>query len=253
MRLRLWSTLVLLFAALTSSAQTISTPTQLVRAMHERYAATWYRTLTFEQQSIAHKPDGTTSTEVWHEALMLPGRLRIEIGDRAAGNGMLFLNDHLYIFKDGKIADQRDYIHPLLVLGFDVYAQPVDTTVQQLKDLHFDMSTMHEENFDGRPAYVVGAKQGDLKSVQFWIDKERLYFVRLLEPGQKNPSVVQDIRFEDYKQVDGGGWVAEHVVIQVEGKVVFEERYSDVKVNQPLSEKLFDPSTYAGSASPPAK
>jgi hypothetical protein len=125
-----------------------------------------------------------------------------------------------------------------------VYGQPVDKTVQQLKDLHIDMATMHEESLDGRPAYVVGAKQGDLKTVQFWIDKERLYFVRLLEPGQKNPDVVQDIRFDDYKQVDGGGWVAEHVSIQVEGKVVFEEKYSDVKVNIPVSEKIFDPANF---------
>jgi outer membrane lipoprotein-sorting protein len=249
-RVQLWSAILVLLASLTSAAQTISTPAQLIQAMHERYASKWYHTLTFTQQSITHKPDGTTSTEIWHEALMLPGRLRVDIGDPAAGNGMVFNNNQLYIFKDGKQADQRPYIHPLLVLGFDVYAQPADTTVQELKDLHIDMSTMHEETFDGRPTYVVGAKQGDLKTIQFWIDKERLYFVRLLEPGQKNPAVIQDIRFDDYKEVDGGGWVAEHVSIQVEGKVVFEEKYSDVKTNIPLSEKMFDPASFAAS---PAK
>jgi hypothetical protein len=253
MKTRFLSLLFVLLASLVSVAQTISTPTQLVQAMHDRYASKWYHTLTFEQQSITHKPDGTTSTEIWHEALLLPGRLRVDIGDRAAGNGMVFNNSHLYIFKDGKLATDRDYIHPLLVLGFDVYGQPVETTVQQLKDLHIDMSTMHEDSLDGRPMYVVGAKQGDLKTVQFWIDKERLYFVRLLEPGQKDPSVVQDIRFEDYKQVEGGGWVAEHVVIQVEGKVVFEERYSDVKTNIPLSEKFFDPASFTSSTASPAK
>jgi hypothetical protein len=253
MRSRMLSTLFVLLGSLVCAAQTISTPTQLIQAMHDRYASKWYRTLTFDQQSITHKPDGTTSTEMWYEALSLPGHLRVDIGGRATGDGMIFANNHLYIFKDGKLATERDYIHPLLVLGFDVYGQPPETTVQQLKDLHIDMSVMHEESFDGRPAYVVGAKQGDLKTVQFWIDKERLYFVRLLEPGQKDPSVIQDIRFEDYKQVEGGGWVAEHVTIHVKENLVFEERYSDVKVNIPLSDKLFDPASFTSNAAPPGK
>ncbi len=121
-----------------ASAQSISTPAQLISAMHDRYSAKWYHTLTFEQQSITHKADGTESTEIWQEALMLPGRLRVVIGEAGAGNGMLFVNDHLRIFRDGKMAAERDYIHPLLVLGFDVYLQPAETTMQQLKDLHFD-------------------------------------------------------------------------------------------------------------------
>src|SRR5271169_3943605 len=129
------SVFLLALSSLGASAQTISTPAQLIGAMHDRYASKWYHTLTFEQKSVTHKPDGTESTELWHEALMLPGRLRIDIGDRSAGNGMLFANNHLYIFKDGKLANQRDFIHPLMVLGFDVYAQPTDTTIKQLKDL----------------------------------------------------------------------------------------------------------------------
>jgi hypothetical protein len=212
--------------------------------MHDRYASKWYHTLTFEQKSVTHKPDGTETTELWHEALMLPGRLRIEIGDRSAGNGMLFSNNHLYIYKEGKLADQRDFVHPLLVLGFDVYTQAVDKTMQQLKDLSVDTTLMHEENFEGRPTYVVGAKQGDLKTLQFWVDKERLYFVRLLRPSEKQAGAVQDVRFDDYKRVEGDGWLAERVAIISDGKVVFEELYSDIKINPSLSENLFNPEQF---------
>ncbi len=242
--MRFFFTLVLAALSVGASAQTISTPEQLIAAMHDRYASKWYHTLTFEQKSVTHKPDGTDTTELWHEALMLPGRLRIEIGDRSAGNGMLFSNNHLCVYKGGKLADQRDFIHPLLVLGFDVYAQPVDKTMQQLKDLNVDTTLMHEENFEGRATYVVGAKQSDLQTLQFWIDKERLYFVRLLRPSEKQAGAVQDVRFDDYKQVEGGGWLAERVAIISDGKVVFEELYSDIKINPPLSEKLFDPEQF---------
>lgn len=157
---------------------------------------------------------------------------------------MLFANSHLYVFKDGKLASDKPFLHPLLLLGFDVYMQPVETTMQQLKDLHFDLSTMHEEDFEGRLTYVVGAKQGDLRTLQFWIDKQHLYFVRLLEPSEKQPGAMQDIRFGDYQQVDGGGWVAEHVSVLSDGKLVFEEKYSDVKVDPPLKADMFEASNF---------
>ena len=236
--------LLLAFFSIGASAQVIANPGQLIAAMHDRYAPKWYHTLTFEQQSITHKPDGTQSVETWYEALMLPGHLRIDIGKHDSGNGMLFINDHLYVYKDSKPASDRDFVHPLLVLGFDVYTQPVDKTMEQLKTLKIDMSQMHEDSFEGRPMYVVGARQGDSQTIQFWIDKERLYFVRLLEPNPKKPEVVQDIRFDDYKQVAGGGWVAEHVAVVADGKTVFEEKYSEVKVNPPLSKNLFDPKQF---------
>lgn len=248
--MRLVYSLVLAFVSLTSLAQTITTPAQLIAAMHDRYASKWYHTLSFEQRSVTHKPDGTDTVELWHEKLMLPGRLRIDIGEPSEGNGLLFVNNHLYIYKDSKLATERDFVHPLLVLGFDVYRQPVDATMQQLKGLNIDMSLMHEDTFEGRAVYVVGAKPGDLQSMQFWIDKERLYFVRMLRPSEKQAGAVQDVRFGDYKQVEGGGWLAEHVSIVADGKVVFEEIYSDIKINPPLSADLFDPAKYIQTKSP---
>ena len=251
--MRLILRLALSLLSVAAAAQTISTPAQLIAAMHDRYAGKWYHSLTFEQQSITHKPDGTDSTETWHEALLLPGKLRIDIGDRGAGNGMIFANNHLSVFREGKLVNERDFIHPLLVLGFDVYAEPVDVTMQQLQQLHFDLATMHQDSFDGRPMYVVGAKPGDLKTPQFWIDKERLYFVRMIQPSEKQPDRIQDSRFTDYKQVEGGGWVAEHVELYVDGKLVFEEKYSDVKVNPPVNEELFDPQKFAAANPAPKK
>ena len=235
---------LLAFPSLFTAAAHALTAEQLIAAMHERYAQSWYHSLTFEQQSITHKPDGTTSTETWHEALLLPGRLRIDFGDRAAGNGALFANNRQYIYRDGKLANERALVHPLLVLGFDVYQQPVETTLHQLNDLHIDSSVTHEETWDGRAVVVVGAKSGDSRAPQFWIDKERLYFVRLLQPTETDPKTTQDIRFEDYHPVEGGGWLAEHVSVYSEGKLVFEENYSDIHVNPSLADDQFDPQQF---------
>jgi hypothetical protein len=224
----------------------LNTSEAVLAAMHARNAQTWYHTLTFDQESITHKPDNSTTSDTWHEALRVPGKLRIEFGDPGTGNGALFVNDHQYVYKAGRLASEKPRIHPLLVLGFDVYAQPVSKTMQQLKDLHINLATLHEEQWQGRATLVSGAKAGDLRSPQFWIDKERLYFVRLLQPDEQAPSATEDIRFESYRQVEGGGWLAEHVTVYSNGKLVFEEKYSNVKVNPPLGDGLFNPQSFSG-------
>src|SRR5438477_5524120 len=71
------SVLALAFAPLAAGAQprpSIATADQLVRAMHDRYAATWYHTLSFQQDAIRTMPDGSTTTQVWLEAADIPGR-----------------------------------------------------------------------------------------------------------------------------------------------------------------------------------
>lgn len=237
--------LALAILSASSSAQDLESAQGILTAMHDRYAKTWYRTLTFTQQSITHKPDGSSSSEIWHEALSVPGRLRIDFGDPIAGNGALFVNDHQYVYKNGKLAKDKPRIHPLLVLGFDVYAQPVEKTIQQLKDLKIDLATTHEEQWNGRTMLVVGAKQGDLSSPQFWIDKEHLYFVRLRQPDEQHSDTTEEIDFDNYRQVEGGGWLAEHVAVYSDNKLVFEEKYSDVRINPPLEDGLFDSTKFS--------
>ena len=170
------------------------------------------------------------------------------MGDRSAGKGALFVNGREYLYREGKLVKDFDRLNPLLVLGFDVYCQPVQTTMAQLKDLHFDLSTMHEENWNEQGVFVIGTKAGDLHSAQFWIDKEHLYFVRLLQPDQKDPKSTQEYRFDEYRQMEGGGWGAEHVPVYADGKLVFEEKYSKVQINPALSEDLFDPQHFSKPA-----
>jgi hypothetical protein len=86
----------------------------------------------------------------------------------------------------------------------------------------------------------VGAAAGDLKSHQFWIDRERLVFVRMLQPFPGDQSQTFEVRFNKYQPL-AGGWIAP----EVEGfvgrtRTLFEE-YSSIRANVALDESLFDP------------
>jgi hypothetical protein len=237
--------LLLLLAALPAFAADIKNGEELVAAMHKKYSKKWYKTLTFVQKTTQFRPDGTTQVTTWYEAMSVPGRLRVDIEPLENGNGIMFLDNTQHSFNKGKLARSQPRVHPLLVLGFDVYAQPVDKTVKLLKDLNIDLSVLHEETWQGREVYVVGAKQGDLNAPQFWVDKKNLYFVRLIELGGKDKKQVQETQFNKYEKVKGGGWIAPEVIFIVDGKRVLLEEYTDIQTDVKLDETLFDPAKWS--------
>src|SRR5207249_5976000 len=129
-------------------AQEIRDGETLLRAMHGRYQNNWYETLTFTQKSTTHNDDGTDKSEIWHEAMLLPGNLRIDIGPPADGNGMLVANGALTSFQNGKASDPHPFVHMLLVLGFDVYRQPTQATVDQVKGRSEEHTSELQSRFD---------------------------------------------------------------------------------------------------------
>jgi len=233
--------LLLIAMALPIMASDITSGQDLISAMRKKYDGKWYKTLTFVQTTTNYKPDGTSEATTWYEAMSVPGKLRIDITPLEKGNGIIFADNKVYSFRDGKLATSRPFVHPLLVLGFDVYMQPVETTLSQLKDMNIDMSIVHQEKWQGKTVYVVGAKQGDLTTPQFWVDKDNLYFVRLFELGGKDKKSIRETQFNKYLKVKGGGWVSAEVQFFADGKRVTTEEYTDIQTGMPLQSDLWDP------------
>jgi hypothetical protein len=211
----------------------------LLTAMHDRYKDSWYGSVVFRENAITHNADGTSSTEVWDEALQLPGKLRINRGATSDGNGFIFNDGTLTRFQKGKTSGPQPYVHMLLVLGFDVYRQDAKTTIDQTAAQGIDLKQVHEEKWDGEDVYVVGAARGDLKSKQFWVEKKRLLFVRLIAPDDHDTAKMHDTRFRDYRKL-GGGWISARVEFYTDGKDTFDEDYFDIKADVKFDPALFD-------------
>lgn len=212
---------------------------ELIAAMRALYGQSWYRTVTFQEQAITRNPDGTHKTQTWWEALIVPGKLAIHIGAPESTTGHLFNNNVLTSFRDGKIVSTRPYVHMLLVLGFDVYRQPPETTIKECTGQGFDLSKIHQDVWKGHVVYVVGADKGDLKSRQFWVEKDLLLFVRLLQPDANTPTKMDDYRFGDYRRVAGGGWIAARVDFYTGGVDTFYETYFNIRGNVRLDPARF--------------
>lgn len=229
--------------ALLASPWEVQDGQALLTTMHDRYKDSWYESVAFKEKAVTLNPDGSRKTEIWDEALLLPGKLRINKGPASEGNGFVFSDGTLTTFRKGQATGPHPYVHMLLVLGFDVYRQAPRTTIDQAKAQGFDLTQIHEEQWQGQDVCVIGAPKGDLKSRQFWIEKKRLLFVRLIEPDEHDATKIHDNRFRDYRKLSTG-WISARVEFYIDGKNTFNEDYFDIKPNVKFDPAVFDPQKF---------
>ncbi len=206
----------------------------IIRAMHDKYAKTWYHTLTFTQKTTRRTPKDSMVIETWNEEAMLPGHLRIEIHSAKPVTAM-FVGDSIFVWNSEKVLSRAESRNILLIMGFDVYGQSPEKTLEMLGKEHFPMSPVREDTWEGRPVYVIGSGRR-----QLWIDKERLLFVRGTEPNGRDSTKGDDFRFDNYVEFPSG-WVAESVEEYTDGKLQQLEEYTDVKPNATIDPARFTP------------
>ena len=217
-----------------------ATGLDVLRLMHDRYAATWYHTLTFTQATEIRLPNDSVVRQTWYETGMIPGLLRIDRGARDGRNAIVFRGDSTYSRRDGgpwRAARSRNV---LMTLGFDVYGQAPEESARVLGEEGYDLSRVSTATWEGRPVYVVGAAAGDSTSTQFWVDRERLVYVRSLERGLRDTTQRAEIVFGAYAPL-GGGWIAKEVTVREGGRMLQRETYTDVRADVPVSAEFFDP------------
>ncbi len=227
-------------APLHAQSRAPRTGDELLARMHDRYAGKWYSTLTFTQET---RRGGAVQT--WYEAAAIPGRLRIDVAPVDSGNAFMFVDDSVFGFRNGKPGRGARDRNLLLTLGFDVYGQAAATTAAQLRAEGVALSRVHAGSWKGTPVWVVGAAAGDTTSNQFWVEQQRLLFVRLIQqtPRPGKADVQLDAEFNDYRPL-AGGWIAMNVVVRADGQVIQEEHYSNPRANEALDPSLWDHTTY---------
>ena len=219
-----------------------TTGEEVIRAMHDRYAGHWFRTVTFTQDNTFYHPGDSVSHSQWEHAFDLPGKLRIDFLPFEQGNGIILRNDSQYVFQGGKLTSQGPRVLSLLLIAFDAYVIQPEKTIADLRKLGFRVDELHEESWQGRPTYVIGAKQGDLKSRQFSDRPGAAYAVRVIEPVDSTR--VRDVQFSKY-QPAGKGWIGPQVMMYMNGKPDRLEEYRGPVFDKPVDPILFDPAKWS--------
>ncbi len=211
----------------------------LVEAMATRYPD-GVRTLSFTLRTHRRQPDGTVSSERAREWIAIPGRLRVERGDPAAGHGELLVGDSTFVFRDGALTEALAERDPVVLWGFDVYAQGAAETLRIAEAEGTDTDAFRTDVWDGRQMYVLGTPE----TGEVWVEHNRLLLVRLVEAM---PGGLRDVRLENYQRL-GGGWIAPYLAVFVDGQLAAWQTHSEIVADPDLDPVLFDPRRWAEGA-----
>src|SRR5436190_9618079 len=209
----------------------LATSGGLLKAMHDRYDGKFLKTMSFLQNNTAYTPSGAEVKSQWYEHIEVPGKLRIAFLPATTKSGMVQVDDKVESFDNGIRVDFRPSINPLLLLTADVYVAPTAAIMRGLDSLHVDTEVMHDDEWEGEPVYVVGAKAGDSTSNQMWVDRDHLRLVRFIQRSKQGDRTnVSDIRVQNYKEIQGFEIPTEFLVIR-NGRPFWREQYTDVRIN----------------------
>ena len=218
-----------------ASAPLLTNGNDIIDAMYNKYEGKWMKYLTFEQNTINYRDGKEVSNVLWHEYYKSPSSLRIDFGDPELGNAMIFHDAKFMRINDGVITNERDYVHPLMVILYSVYSQNPEITKAQLQSFNYDLEKVHSRTIDGKNVYVVGAINIDDKVNQFWVDKESMQVIKDIKYNGDNKSEIEMSKFEKH----GDSYFATYIVFKNNGVTRTVEEYFDIVVGKEFSDKKF--------------
>ena len=214
--------------------------TNLLKKMYERYHDAWYHTLTFVQTTERYRNDSLINTSTWYDAVMFPDRFRIDFGAPENGDAVIYRGDSVFSFQKKQLKKAGHDKNDLTFLLGGMYFIPFDSVLIQMKELHYNLDRFHEDSWQGRSVYVIGADHADEKQNQLWIDKERLILVRFIkyDDNRKEEGI-----FEKHIQL-AGGWSETACTFYINDRLIQKEFYRDCKPNADLDPRLFEPASF---------
>jgi hypothetical protein len=223
-----------------ASALRLASGSGVVKAMHDLYSGKFLKTMSLLQNNTAYTSTGQEQHSQWYEHFEFPGKLRIAFLPATQRSGLVQVGEKVASFDNGIRVDFRPSVNPMLLLTADVYSAPVPIIMRGLDSLSVDTEVMHNDEWEGRPVYVIGAKAGDSTSNQMWIDADRLLLLRFIQRGKSTEHpVVSDIRVGSYKEIQGYQIPTEFLVVR-NGRPVWREQYANVRINEEFPAGTFD-------------
>lgn len=224
--------LILLFSLLIvlgiqSCSHKIDSTESLMKEIAERYNGKWFKQIKFSQTTTFYHNDTVLKTERWIEEYRFPSQLIIKVNHENSADGQLYRNDSVYIFENNEIVYSKKITHDLVILSMDIYSMSQEEIMNRMNGLEYDITKFHEETYEGRKIYVIGADKGDSTTNQVWFDAENLYFVKMIKNTDKG---LQEVTFNNYINIEGQGWIEQEVVFEINGKVYLKEKYYNIQI-----------------------
>ena len=210
---------------------------EVIGAMRYAHPSRELRTLAFTLSSV--DAEAPAARPVARAVVRVPGRFKLTRLPTNARTGQVRDRQRLAIFERGRRVAMVSRVDLAQLLVYDVFTQPLDSTIMWLDSARVRFALAHRDELDGRSVWVVGAADGDLTSPQFWVDDEQWRVVRVIQRDPRRPDDVIDVRFSNF---------AEYLTIPVpmrvttyrDGKLEATQELSRVSLNPNIPPSTFD-------------
>ena len=163
---------VFLLTAVTVNSQTAE---EIIQQAQAKYSQAHFKNVSFKQNTIFYGVNESVArTQIWYQALSIPGKQAIKFDDKGSNNGILFRDGLQYGYANGELIQKAERLNEVMILGFDMFVQPISKTLEQIDLMGIDYTLMYEDEWQSRPVYVIGVSEPSLNKPQFWLHKEEL-------------------------------------------------------------------------------
>lgn len=209
----------------------------ILQQMYTKNASGFRRSLSFVQETNFYRNDSLVNKATWFEVLVYPDKLRIDINNPDDGNAIFYVNDSAFRFQNYVLKSKGPQKHDLLFLLGGMYYFPLPEVYTKLREFGYDTDKTYETTWKGRAVVVVGANKDETESNQFWVDKEKMVTVRILNnKGGQHSEIVCG----DYRRL-GTNWCETAIDFYVEGKLRQQEKYMNLRENFSVNLEYLDP------------
>lgn len=231
-----------------------TTGESVVKAMFDRYTNRWFNTLTYVQNNVAIDESGDSTRSVWLNAIRMQDRAtdplqprvplpryqhRIDFDPLELHEGTFFSRDTQYLVLRGVVTRVMPSVNPLFLLTHEVYSELPSLTMRRLRAAGINLDYIREDIWRDRPVWVVGTLSRNLDVPQFWVDREYLLLVRLIDRSGPDGGLVET-QLSRYERV-GSSWIPRVVEIRDGRRLLERQEFHQITGDQPLDSLLFDP------------
>jgi hypothetical protein len=210
---------------------------EVIGAMRREHPSRAVRSLAFTVVTSA--PDTPDKVTRARTLAALPGRFRTATLPASRRSGTVRNQQRFAIFERGRRVAARTRVDLTTLLGYDVFAQGIDSTIKALDAAGVRYGIARRDRLDGRRVWVVGAEKDDLTSPQFWVDAEEWRLVRVIQRDLRMTTVTVDVRFSEFTDVMGVP-LATRVDVHRNGEWAERQTITDVALNPVVPTHAFD-------------
>jgi hypothetical protein len=222
----------------TSPSKSVSTGKDILSSMYDKYKQGPCRSYIFSQKNTHYRNDSIVGHSEWHEFIEFPDKFRINFGDSAKGNFVIFKNDSSYSYRNFMLKKTGYDANTLLLLLGGMYYRNFEDVIARLQKENYNTAVLSTQKLGKETMYVIGALKGDTLSNQVWVTKRDLRVVRIIE--RMDPESTMDMTFNSY-QKHCKGFVETKVTFKRNGKTEQVEEYFNIKDVASFPESIFNP------------